>query len=89
MVVAAIIDLAIDASDGEFRGWGIPPPAPQRKRITTWAEFIRAHLSVLAATGFSAVKVLTLRGLVAHSRSGSEELVAQLTLDTSRIRNDI
>ena len=87
MVVAAIIDLAIDASDGEFRGWGIPPPAPQRKRITTWVEFIRAHLSVLAATGFSAVKVLTLRGLVAHSRS--EELVAQLTLDTSRIRNDI
>jgi hypothetical protein len=29
------------------------PPAPERKRTTTWAEFIRAHLAVLAGTDFS------------------------------------
>ena len=28
------------------------PPAPERQRKTTWADFIRAHLSVLAGTDF-------------------------------------
>ena len=40
------------------------PLAPARKRTTTWAEFIRAHLSVLAGTDFFTVEVLTFRGLV-------------------------
>src|SRR6202795_5208111 len=41
-------------------------PAPERKRTTTWAEFIRAHLAVLAGTDFFTVEVLTLRGLVTY-----------------------
>ena len=39
-------------------------PAPQRKRTTTWKEFIRSHRAVLAGTDFFTVEVLTLRGLV-------------------------
>jgi transposase InsO family protein len=42
------------------------PPAPERKRTTTWADFIRAHMSVLAGTDFFTVEVLTLRGLVTY-----------------------
>ncbi|MCP4375411.1 MAG: helix-turn-helix domain-containing protein [bacterium] len=37
-------------------------PAPARKRTTTWSDFIRAHMSVLAGTDFFSVEVLTLRG---------------------------
>ena len=42
------------------------PPAPERKRTTTWADFIRAHMSVLAGTDFFSIEVLTLRGLVTY-----------------------
>jgi putative transposase len=42
------------------------PPAPERKRTTTWAEFNRAHLAVLAGTDFFTVEVLTLRELVTY-----------------------
>jgi transposase InsO family protein len=41
-------------------------PAPARKRMTTWTDFIRAHMSVLAGTDFFSVEVLTLRGLVTY-----------------------
>ncbi|MGB5583399.1 MAG: helix-turn-helix domain-containing protein [Gammaproteobacteria bacterium] len=41
-------------------------PAPQRKRTTTWTDFVREHMSVLAGTGFFSVEVLTLRGLVTY-----------------------
>jgi len=41
-------------------------PAPERKRTTTWADFIRAHMAVLAGTDFFSVEVLTLRGLVTY-----------------------
>jgi len=41
-------------------------PAPQRKRTTTWAAFIRAHLAVLAGTDFFTVEVFTLHGLVTY-----------------------
>jgi putative transposase len=37
--------------------------APERKRRTTWAEFIRIHLALLAGTDISAAEVL-MRGLV-------------------------
>jgi hypothetical protein len=37
------------------------PPAPERKRTTTWSAFIRIHLALLAAA-----EVLTLRGLVTY-----------------------
>lgn len=42
------------------------PPAPQHQRTTTSADFIRAHLSVLAGTDFFSVEILTLRGLVTY-----------------------
>jgi len=42
------------------------PPAPARKRTTTWANFIRAHMAVLTGTDFFSVEVLTLRGLVTY-----------------------
>jgi len=45
--------------------YGIPP-APERKRTTTWSDFIRAHMAVLAGTDFFSVEVLTLRGLVTY-----------------------
>ena len=46
-----------------LRRYGIPP-APERKRTTTWAAFIRAHRAVLAGTDFFTVEVMTRRGLV-------------------------
>jgi putative transposase len=42
------------------------PPAPERRRATTWADFIRAHMSVLAGSDFFTVEVLTLRGLATY-----------------------
>jgi len=42
------------------------PPATERKRTTTWTDFIRAHMSVLAGTDFFTVEILTLRGLVTY-----------------------
>jgi hypothetical protein len=42
------------------------PPAPERKRTTTWAAFIRTHLELLAGTDFVTAEVLTLRGLVTY-----------------------
>jgi hypothetical protein len=42
------------------------PTAPERKRTTTWTEFIRAHRDVLAATDFFTAEVWTLRGLVTY-----------------------
>jgi hypothetical protein len=42
------------------------PAAPKRERTTTRADFIRAHMSVLAGTDFFSVEVLTLRGLVTY-----------------------
>ena len=41
-------------------------PAPARKRTTTWADFIRVHMAVLAGTDFFSVEVLTVRGLVTY-----------------------
>ena len=42
------------------------PPAPERKRTTTWAAFVRTHLTLLAGTDFFTAEVLTLRGLVTY-----------------------
>jgi len=42
------------------------PPAPERKRTTTWADFIRTHLSALVRTDLFTVEVLTLCGLVTY-----------------------
>ena len=42
------------------------PPAPERRRTTTWSAFIRTHLALLAGTDFFTAEVLTLRGLVTY-----------------------
>src|SRR5262249_19852115 len=42
------------------------PPAPKRKHGTSWKDFIRAHMAVLAATDFFTVEVLTLKGLMTY-----------------------
>jgi transposase len=39
------------------------PPAPERKKTTTWKEFIRAHMEVLVATDFFTTEVWTWCGL--------------------------
>ncbi|HEX7380267.1 MAG TPA: hypothetical protein VF278_24335 [Pirellulales bacterium] len=39
-------------------------PAPERKKKTTWATFIKAHWDVLAAIDFTTIEVWTTRGLV-------------------------
>lgn len=66
-IVGALANLGYILSDETvgniLRGNGIRP-APQRTHTTTWKDFIRAHMTVLAGTDFFTVKVLTLRGLV-------------------------
>jgi putative transposase len=65
-IVGALANLGHDVSDqtvgNVLRSHGIPP-APERRRGTTWAEFIRIHLALLAGTDISAADVL-MRGLV-------------------------
>ncbi len=42
------------------------PPAPERKKTTTWQEFIRTHMDVLTATDFFTTEVWTRCGLVTY-----------------------
>jgi putative transposase len=62
------------------------PPAPARKRTTTWSEFIRMHMDVLVATDFFSTDVWTWYGLVTYYvlffiRLGTREVhVAGITL---------
>ena len=48
-----------------LKGQGIPT-APERKKTTTWTEFIRSHRDVLAATDFFTTEAWTLSGLVTY-----------------------
>ena len=68
-IVGALANLGYTLSDETvgniLRRNGIPP-APERKRTSTWHAFIRAHMAVLAGTDFFTVEVLTLRGLVTY-----------------------
>jgi transposase InsO family protein len=41
-------------------------PAPERKKTTTWKEFIRTHMDVLVATDFFTAEVWTKAGLVTY-----------------------
>jgi len=54
-IVGALANLGYHVSDqtvgNVLRRHGIPP-APGREQTTTWAEFIRVHLAVLAGTDF-------------------------------------
>lgn len=41
-------------------------PAPNRKKGTTWIEFIRSHIDILSATDFFTAEVWTRSGLVTY-----------------------
>src|SRR5262249_32900747 len=68
-IVGALANLGYHVSDltvgNVLRRHGIPP-APDRGRTTTGAEFIRPRLALFAATAFFTVEVVTLRGLVTY-----------------------
>jgi hypothetical protein len=55
------------------------PPAPERKRTTTWPAFIRIHLALLVGTDFFTAEVLTLRGLVTLRIVFSHQVLANRT----------
>ena len=69
-IVGALANLGYTLSDQTvgniLKRHGIPP-APERKTMTTWKEFIRTHLDVLVATDFFTAEVWTLGGLVTYS----------------------
>jgi putative transposase len=68
-IVGALANLGYHVSDqtvGNVLRRHSLPPAPERKRTATWADFIRTHLALLAATDFFTVEVLTFRGLVTY-----------------------
>ena len=87
-IVGALANLGHEVSDqtvgNVLRRHGIPP-APERKRRTTWAEFIRIHLALLAGTDISAAEVL-MRGLVTCYVLFSIYLESS-RIDISRITN--
>ena len=68
-IVGALANLGTTVADQTvgniLRRHGISP-APKREQATTWKDFIRAHLAVLAGTDFFTVEVVTLRGLVTY-----------------------
>jgi len=68
-IAGALANLGYEISDqtvgNVLRRHGLPP-APERKRTTTWAAFVRTHLALLAGTDFFTAEVLTLRGLVTY-----------------------
>jgi transposase InsO family protein len=68
-IVGAMANLGFRLSDqtvGNILRRHDIPPAPQRKQATSWKDFIRAHMAVMAATDFFTVEVLTLRGLMTY-----------------------
>ncbi len=66
-IAGALTELGYDISDQTvgniLKRRGIPP-APERKKTTTWKEFIRTHMDVLWATDFFSTEVWKLGGLV-------------------------
>src|SRR3981189_564490 len=68
-IAGSLVNLCYKISDqtvsNVLRRHGLPA-APERKRTTTWAAFIRTHVALLAGTDFFTAEVLTLRGLVTY-----------------------
>jgi hypothetical protein len=68
-IAGALANLGYEISDqtvgNVLRRHGLPP-APERKRTTSWAAFIRTHLVLLAGPDFFTAEVMTLRGLVTY-----------------------
>jgi hypothetical protein len=68
-IVGALANLGYHVSDqtvGNILRRHDIAPAPKRSQTTTWKEFIRRHMDVLAGTDFFTVEVLTWRGLVTY-----------------------
>jgi putative transposase len=55
-IAGALVNLGYEISDqtvaNVLQRHGLPP-APECKRTTTWAAFIRTHLALLAGTDYS------------------------------------
>src|SRR5215469_15883354 len=68
-IVGALVNLGHQVSDQTvgniLRRHGIGP-VPERSKTTTWKDFIRRHMDVLAGTYSFTVEVLTWRGLVTY-----------------------
>ena len=68
-IVGALANLGHHVSDQTvgniLRRHGIAP-APKRSQITTWKDFLAAHMNVLAGCDFFTIEVLTWRGLVTY-----------------------
>ena len=68
-MVGAMANLGYQLSDqtiGNILGRHDVAPAPKRKHTTSWKDFIRTHLDILAGTDFFTVEVVTLKGLVTY-----------------------
>jgi transposase InsO family protein len=68
-IAGALVHLGYNISDQTvgniLKRHGIPP-APERRKTTTWKEFIRTHMDVLVATDFFTTEVWTACGLVTY-----------------------
>jgi transposase InsO family protein len=68
-IVGALQHLGYTISDQTvgniFKRHGIPP-APERKKTTTWKDFIHTHMELLVATDFFTAEVWTACGLVTY-----------------------
>jgi putative transposase len=68
-IVGAVANLGHRLSDQTvkniLRRHGIAP-APKRSQVTSWKDFLAAHMNVLAGCDFFTVEVLTWRGLVTY-----------------------
>jgi hypothetical protein len=66
-IVGALANLGYKMSDntlGNILKRNGLAPAPERKKTTTWKEFIRTHRDLLFETDFFTAEVWTLQGLV-------------------------
>ena len=68
-IAGALANLGYEVSDqtvgNVLRRHGITP-APKRSQTTTWKDFIRSHMAVLAGVDFFTVEVLTWKGLATY-----------------------
>ncbi len=68
-IVGALFNLGYIASDqtvgNVLKRNGIPP-APERKKNSSWTEFIKSHENVLAACDFFTTEVITPVGLITY-----------------------
>ena len=75
-IVGALANLGYVISDqtvGNILHRHALPPAPERKRTTTWPAFIRTHLALLAGTDFFTTEVLLARQSRWESRDNQDE----------------